>query len=645
MGPITLKQNPQDTDDKQKNWRAFNMNQAPDIKPGEDEEFENKAKAIAEMVYGNGWFEGDKGGKGHIGIIDGKVIKFNTKKKERDELDKMKKIDASMKARDKDSEGFVTYREMKESCNNLRRELFKMAETANMKTEDFQKVLSALGMEANGSISANAADLLERTTVSAVLKRIVAAYNDCEANKTKILIGKLWSGSTPTYGSSVASFRAEINKHNADVFQTVKQESDKLVKDAILKSEEIGKVHEVITAEIKDKIGGWCGHVEKWLGRMRDFLIGLVPETAKNAKALEELCSTLKSECRKIKNILDAMKDLAAHGTPGNYTTDVFGEKGKTYSTLPEVMVAGFKAVESTFNGMLFSAHLGPKFSDGKSYPDFTKSLDNQEIPKAYKDIAGDISVMCSTFRSAINSFMYTEKEATMTATEQVGFSNWNKEFDQRVGNAANAFDKKLEELEKSTKDANQAELPNQKEMSERMEKLAVIEKNAKPDQLKGLAQSLKDMWKATFMEEKETENSTYNKLHTSFNTGTNLTYSGKKFDKDHEPTYPDDRELQSAVDNIKTKKDFEGFVKMLTLTERLGGKGGIFDMTSHEDPSVPPAFPRGLATTNTKRLVYGIKMGNEEGKMTMTAMRYFNRLHDVAQTFKVIDGLGWNHQ
>lgn len=46
-------------------------------------------REIAAMAYGSGLFEGASGGKGHIGLLNGKVIKFNTHSKEREAVDKM----------------------------------------------------------------------------------------------------------------------------------------------------------------------------------------------------------------------------------------------------------------------------------------------------------------------------------------------------------------------------------------------------------------------------------------------------------------------------------------------------------------------------------------------------------------------------
>ena len=72
------------------------------------------------MVYGSGLIgEGEKGGKGHIGLVGDKVIKFNTKGGERTDLKKLSK----------DS---VTYKDMKESCDNLRKELLNMAKFAGL---------------------------------------------------------------------------------------------------------------------------------------------------------------------------------------------------------------------------------------------------------------------------------------------------------------------------------------------------------------------------------------------------------------------------------------------------------------------------------------------------------------------------------
>lgn len=46
-------------------------------------------REVAAMAYGSGLFEGASGGKGHIGVLNGKVIKFNTHSSERDAVEKM----------------------------------------------------------------------------------------------------------------------------------------------------------------------------------------------------------------------------------------------------------------------------------------------------------------------------------------------------------------------------------------------------------------------------------------------------------------------------------------------------------------------------------------------------------------------------
>ena len=61
----------------------------------------------AALAYGSGIGEGIKGGAGHIGVLNGKVVKFNTKSAERKVLDK----------------GSETYGEMMKACDNLRNRL------------------------------------------------------------------------------------------------------------------------------------------------------------------------------------------------------------------------------------------------------------------------------------------------------------------------------------------------------------------------------------------------------------------------------------------------------------------------------------------------------------------------------------------
>lgn len=615
MGGNCVKLNPANGSQPQmQNWREFGT--ANDKDMTEDAKFEAKAKAIAEMVYGNGWFEGDRGGKGHVGIVGNVVIKFNTKKKERDELDRMKKLDASMKASEdktsgNESKGFSPYQDMKESCNNLRRELLKMAEYACAGSDELNDILGALKIKVNGEIDADA-DLLERTTVADILKKMVAAHKQ-DKEQAKILTKELWGGHTPTYGSSVSSFRKAVNLHNIDVNNTVTKEYDDLVKDAVRVSDGIDQTRDAIADRIKGKIDGWCTHVNGWLNRTRDFLIGLVPETAKDAKALEGLCKTLDEHCKKIKEILKEMKDLAAQPPKdGEYKPENFGGRdirGRKigYSRFSKVVSLGFNAVNFQFDSMLRSANLNHTFSDGNPYPNFAQSLSGQKIPKAYEDIADDISVMCQTFRNAIDSFVFIEDKAAKDAGEKVDFKNWNEKFDQRVGNAANAFDKTLEGLSGSANGSNRTGM------------LEVIRNKAGTDELKGLALALKDMWKATIAEDK------CYKFNTTFNPS-QLTYYLKDQESD----------LDGAINNIKNVDDFKKFVDKLIQTK--SSSSTVFDVSKWENSSIPAAVPRGLVTGLTPALFRMMKENGEDGKMIMTAMRYFNRLHEVASAFGVID-------
>lgn len=623
MGGNCVKLNPANGSQPQmQNWRKFDTVGDNNEDKIDAAKFEENAKAIADMVYGSGLFEGRGGGRGHVGIVGDKVIKFNTKKKERDELEKMKKLDTSIKANSKEikseSNGFVTYQDMKESCNNLRRQLLKMAEFAGLKDDDLAKVLDALKIKANGTIGADA-DLLERKTVADILKKLVSAYNETKA-QAKILNSALWGGHTPTYGSSVASFRDAINKHNENISLTVTKEYDDLVKDAVRVSDGIDQTRDAIADRIRGKVDGWCTHVNGWLNRTRDFLIGLVPETANDAKALRGLCETLDEHCRKIKEILKEMKDLAAQPPEdGKYKPEKFGGRDSSgrkevYSRFSKVVSLGFKEVNFQFDSMLHSAHLNHTFSDGNRYPNFTQSLSGQKIPKAYEDIADDISVMCQTFRNAIDSFVFIEDNTAKAAGEKVDFKNWNEKFDQRVGNAANAFDKTLEGLVGSANGSNRTEMlkvimnpPNEQQ------------KNQQPGKLKALAQSLKDMWKATIAEDK------CYKFNTTFNPS-QLTYYLKDQESD----------LDGAINNIKNVGDFTKFVDKLIQTR--SSRSTVFDMSMWGNSSIPAAVPRGLVTGQTPALFRKMRENGEDGKMIMTAMRYFNRLHEVASAFGVID-------
>ena len=117
---------------------------------------------IARLAYGSGSSEGISGGKGNIGILDGRVVKFNTHWRER---------------------GGKPSAEMRTSCNELRTKLSEIATAmlaaapnASPRTrERFEKTLASvrreLGMNADGN-QVETQNLLDRKTVAKVMNAI-----------------------------------------------------------------------------------------------------------------------------------------------------------------------------------------------------------------------------------------------------------------------------------------------------------------------------------------------------------------------------------------------------------------------------------------------------------------------------------------
>lgn len=107
-----------------------------------------RLQEIAAMAYGSGRFEGTKGGEGRIGMIDGKVVKFNTHIGER--LFGAKATDA-----------------MFASCNELRKNLWGIAQDMGLESKQLEKIKSELGLDKSGSLPTK--KLLNRTTVASVI--------------------------------------------------------------------------------------------------------------------------------------------------------------------------------------------------------------------------------------------------------------------------------------------------------------------------------------------------------------------------------------------------------------------------------------------------------------------------------------------
>lgn len=120
---------------------------------------------IAKMAYGSGLFEKESGGNGNIGILNGRVVKFNTHRNERG--------------------GDFNF-DMLASSNDLRMKLSEIAESfvsANSNADEktrtklsqmLQSVREKLGMNATGN-EITARNLLERKVVAKVINDISRA--------------------------------------------------------------------------------------------------------------------------------------------------------------------------------------------------------------------------------------------------------------------------------------------------------------------------------------------------------------------------------------------------------------------------------------------------------------------------------------
>jgi len=111
---------------------------------------------IAKYAYGSGYFEGKKGGAGNVGMLNGKVVKFNTHH---------------------DDRGGVATLEMKKSCDTLRLQMYDLVRSAyddvNIRGKGAQlaKIRQQLGLSDDGS-SVVSTKLLDRKTVATIVNQL-----------------------------------------------------------------------------------------------------------------------------------------------------------------------------------------------------------------------------------------------------------------------------------------------------------------------------------------------------------------------------------------------------------------------------------------------------------------------------------------
>ena len=280
------------------NMRNFN---APDMG------FADRATALAQLAYGHGIREGKSGGTGNMGIVGGKVIKFNTKSKERSKTDKL----------DKNS---LEYRDMKESCDNLRQELRKMAyEVKEQLGDDFNTILGELGFESEENMTEEEAreqkgvikgdvGLYTRKDAASLLKKLAAAYEQKEEMATGELVDAMWNGHKPSWGNSVEVFNNEVDKHVDEVYSVLKQDFSSLVDETVGGKDAAATVIARKFPEYSKKISGW-------LDRTAAFLKGLVPQNSKNASSLTSLSVAINAGCEAIRKILGEMELVCVHDT------------------------------------------------------------------------------------------------------------------------------------------------------------------------------------------------------------------------------------------------------------------------------------------------------------------------------------------
>lgn len=176
-------------------------------------DFNSRAKSIADMAYGSGVGEGTSGGAGHIGLIGGQVLKFNTKWRERKALD--------TKSAD--------YADMKQHCDELRLELRSMAEELDALARggrvkfDLKSTLKTLGFATAGKNAeelklSEKAGLLTRKDVAKVLNQMISVKAKIDGCDQKKLVADIWGKHdlpSPKYSDSITAYKAASTAYMA----------------------------------------------------------------------------------------------------------------------------------------------------------------------------------------------------------------------------------------------------------------------------------------------------------------------------------------------------------------------------------------------------------------------------------------------
>lgn len=571
----------------QQNWRQFETNKDKNI------DFEAKAKAIAQMIYGSGRGEAEKGGAGHIGLIGNKVLKFNTKWGERHKLDK----------------NSVTYQDMKESCNNLREELKAMADVAGLKGKALDDVLHTLGFK-GGKIGSDA-DLLKRTTAADVLKTLVDAYQQKMKAETQLTIAEVWEGHTPTYGNSVESFRQAVNDHNNAVYAYIRDERTALVNQVVREAVDSKHVASIVRDGVKQNFAKHCVNIKQWLAKTNSFFLGLVPDNPKTKDQLLSLKARMQAQVestsekmilgkpveKTIVDILDELKGFVQAKDATVYVPTSFENKNranKEYTTFEDVMKDGLEAVNTKFDEMLKGLS-EVKFADGSNYPNLSQSLEQQKIPKEFRPIAEDIQSLARTFKDAVSEFRDIG-EYTTDVELHVDYKVWNNVNTERVDKAVEEFDANLKKMGP----------------------------DAKSDDWANLAKSLVKMRNVLYYAEGVTTKNNRDMFSTFFNIVPMLVK----------------RPIEDAeIAGVKSEADFKALVTSLVSVK---GKGLFFGERVWDDENLA-APNRILKETNPLLNLNKEGPEKEKGKLYETSMKYFSRLHDLASKFDIIDRKGVN--
>ena len=117
---------------------------------------QNSLDEIARYAYGSGFFEKTSGGRGHMGVLNGpdgpRVIKFDTHGSD-------SKASELVKA------------QMRNSCNELREQLLRLAENSGVDAKTLASIRSKLGLK-DGMRTSDCTSLLKRKVVASVVKLI-----------------------------------------------------------------------------------------------------------------------------------------------------------------------------------------------------------------------------------------------------------------------------------------------------------------------------------------------------------------------------------------------------------------------------------------------------------------------------------------